>query len=172
MLRIFLAALLLSSPAIARAETSAFDSGLSDRTSYETWFGGLSGDYQTGALYWVGQRSKKPPGTCYDGPSADWTKGCLDAKQRLDPNDRRRLTEADYRKGWNSYVQSDVARSPASQPAYGPSSVDRQLTAAANADCSMAVVAPPFSGVSWDQATAKVTECENGRRRATSQMAE
>jgi hypothetical protein len=46
----------------------AFQDGLRDRTSWERWFAGTSGDFKDGAEYWAGQRSLPHPGPCY-GPS-------------------------------------------------------------------------------------------------------
>jgi hypothetical protein len=47
-----------------------FQKGLSDRTSWETWFNGLQGDQKTGAFYWTGQRSLSHPGSCQQMNSA------------------------------------------------------------------------------------------------------
>jgi len=93
--------------------TPAFQQGLSDRQSWETWFASLSGDYRIGAEYWSGQRSKPRPGSCLGASGetlGDVTAGCLAARQRLAPADARRKTEPDYRLGFNSY-------SPATKPA-------------------------------------------------------
>jgi hypothetical protein len=76
--------------------------GLADRTAWELWFESLpNGDYRDGAEYWAGQRSLSPPGSCYG--SADFNAGCVEAKERLDPTDRLRKSNPDYKLGWNAY---------------------------------------------------------------------
>ena len=57
--------------------------GYADRRAYEAWVEALpEGQYKEGAYYWAS--------------------GCLAAKSRLDPTDRRRSSEPDYKAGWNS----------------------------------------------------------------------
>jgi hypothetical protein len=100
---------------------SGKDQGLADRKTWEAWFTAKSGDYRSGALYWVGQRSLAKPGACATLKSNDAQNGCLAAKAMLDPFDARRKTEPEYRIGWNSYgapapvtpaAQTDVRLSP------------------------------------------------------------
>ena len=93
-----------ASPTVAQATSvpdqaqgsPAYQSGATDRQAWETWFGGLSGDYRRGAEYWAGQRSTPKPGSC-SGPGGtnkgDWTAGCVAAQQRLAPSDARRRAE-------------------------------------------------------------------------------
>jgi hypothetical protein len=81
---------------------TAFQHGLDDRQSWETWFRAQSGQYQTGALWWSGQRSLAHPGTCAS-LKGDAVAGCEAAKVRLAPTDTLRLADAEYRQGWNSW---------------------------------------------------------------------
>lgn len=92
----------------------AYQKGQADRQAWETWFGGLTGDYRAGAEWWAGQRSLPHPGSCSAAPpsaGADWTAGCFEARGMLAPLDARRKAEPDYRLGWNN--PSPVARSAA-----------------------------------------------------------
>ena len=87
-------------------QSAAFDRGRADRRTWENWFNGLNDDAHNGAAFWAGERSKSHPGSCYDVQgqvAGEFRKGCLYAKQFLDPTDVRRRTEPDYRQGWNSY---------------------------------------------------------------------
>ena len=77
-----------------------FDAGRDARTEFETWLKGLLPQQRKGALWWVNERSKKTPRTC-TGPS-DFVASCSEAKVRLDEADRRRLSDPEYRRGWNS----------------------------------------------------------------------
>jgi len=84
----------------------AFQQGRADRQAWETWFGGLSGDFQVGAQSWAERRSTPKPGTCYSPNGVNlgaWTAGCREAQLRLGLADRRRKAEPEYRLGWNSY---------------------------------------------------------------------
>jgi hypothetical protein len=95
-----------SVPQSAAPTPTVFQQGLHDRTAWETWFNGLTGDYQEGARYWSTQRSLPKPGSCYGAAGqslGDWTAGCVAAQQRLGPSDVRRKIEPDFRLGWNSY---------------------------------------------------------------------
>jgi hypothetical protein len=78
----------------------SFGQGLADRTTWENWDAGLTGDYRAGADWWSGHRSV--PGSVCSG-AADWLAGCLASKAMLDPDDVRRKSDVSYRKGWNSY---------------------------------------------------------------------
>lgn len=93
-------------PAYEQPKSTIFDEGLADRRAWETWFDGLTGDFQKGAAYWAAHRSLPNPGSCY-GPRGerlgDWTAGCIEARNRLRPSDIRRESEPDYRLGWNSF---------------------------------------------------------------------
>jgi len=82
---------------------SMVQKGLSDRTSWETWFNGLQGDEKTGAFYWAGQRSLSHPGSCQQ-MSAAFYNGCTAAKTRLAASDAMRKFEPSYKLGWNSYT--------------------------------------------------------------------
>jgi DNA-binding helix-hairpin-helix protein with protein kinase domain len=83
-----------------------FQRGLADRTELEQWIAALSGDVRRGAEWWAGRRSVPNPGSC-NGPAAasqDFTLGCDAAKGRLAAIDRKRKSDPEYRKGWNSFV--------------------------------------------------------------------
>jgi hypothetical protein len=54
--------------------TPMYDRGLADRTAYENWIAGTSGNVRAGAEYWAGQRSLAQPGAC-DG-SPEFKAGC------------------------------------------------------------------------------------------------
>ena len=86
---------------------SPFDQGLADRAEWEKWLADLSGDFRRGADWWAEHRSLKNPGAC-DGPvaamSQQFISGCEAAKVRLTPNDIKRKSAPDYRRGWNSYT--------------------------------------------------------------------
>jgi hypothetical protein len=83
----------------------AFAQGLADRHSYEAWIADLNEDARQGALFWAGNRSRLSRGervSCAD-PNDQWSVGCKQAQARLDAPDKRRLSEPDYRAGWNSF---------------------------------------------------------------------
>ena len=99
------------------SEISSFEHGVQDRESWESWFGGLSpGDYRSGAFYWSATRNNTPRGLCVDtrGYSyGEFTRGCIDAKQRLDPVDQARMSDQAYKQGWSS-----VTTPPLPPPSY------------------------------------------------------
>ena len=87
-------------------QSAAFQQGLADRTGWENWFDQHSGSFADGAAFWAGHRSDANPPTCFGSNGAnlgDWTLGCQAAQRWLSPTDKRRLSEPDYRLGWNSY---------------------------------------------------------------------
>ena len=89
-----------------RSSTPEFEHGLRDRTLYENWVGGLLGAAKVGAKWWEGNRSlaSKSGLNCYNqDPTPDFIAGCSQAQMMLNPFDRRRLAEPEYRAGWNSY---------------------------------------------------------------------
>jgi hypothetical protein len=80
----------------------SFDQGRTDRIAWEDWFNALpAGPYQEGAFWWSEHRSDRPQATC-PNLGTDWHNGCLAAQGRLTPTDRRRLSDNEYRAGWNS----------------------------------------------------------------------
>ncbi len=90
---------------------SSFDQGLADRAGLEQWFATLGGDFRRGADWWASHRSLRNPGTCsgpVSGMNQEFTLGCGTAKARLTPEDIRRRTDADYRRGWNAYTATPV----------------------------------------------------------------
>ncbi|HWE45775.1 MAG TPA: TerB N-terminal domain-containing protein [Caulobacteraceae bacterium] len=116
--------LLLLAPALAGAKahvhaagTSAqFRLGAADRQAWEAWYAGTSGPFHDGATYWVQARSEPHHSGCGAAAPLDdgdeWTKGCNEAKQRLQEPDHRRAHSREYRRGWNSVSLADVAASP------------------------------------------------------------
>jgi hypothetical protein len=90
--------------------SGAFNQGRADRQAYNTWFAGLpkGSQEQQGALYWASTRgTPRAADGCYiaavGGDHAQrWLDGCVKAKLMLDSFDHKRLTNADYRAGWNS----------------------------------------------------------------------
>ena len=83
----------------------AFQEGALDRTAYETWFSTLTGDVRLGASWWAENRSRAARNrlTCArPDVSPNFTLGCSLTQTMLTPFDRRRLSETDYRAGWNS----------------------------------------------------------------------
>jgi hypothetical protein len=115
-----------------------FQIGLAARTAFQEWLVGLQHHetndigYQEGALWWTGNRSV-PNSGCQgkvaELPASDdsdflkrdnFLKGCQAAKVWLDPTDTRRKTSPEYRKGWNSYGEPQVATVP-QVPALPPS---------------------------------------------------
>jgi hypothetical protein len=90
------------SPVQAASPSPMFQKGQADRTQWETWVSGLSGDYRAGVDYWAGQRSLPHPGNCEGSP--EFITGCATAKQRLAPIDAQRKSQPDYRLGWNAYA--------------------------------------------------------------------
>jgi hypothetical protein len=90
----------------ATQPSAAFQQGLADRQGWEDWFGSQTGDYLAGAEYWASQRSERHPGPCVrtDGNTA-WVAGCREAHGRLAPTDARRLSEPEYRSGWNAFEE-------------------------------------------------------------------
>ena len=94
--------------ATAPVASSGYTAGLADRTHIETWLRTLEGPFHSGAAYWMSVRSTaQRAGACQPGGQTsadDFTKGCLAAKQLMDPMDYRRTHESDYKDGWNSYT--------------------------------------------------------------------
>ena len=90
-------------------ESASFQAGAQARNTWETWFKSLNSDAQRGAEYWASVRNTKPRPHCSDGnaqDSADFMDACIKAKRLLAPVDKRRNTEPDYWRGWNSYSTS------------------------------------------------------------------
>jgi len=69
-----------------------FLKGLADRTAWETYEAGLTGDYRMGAEYWASQRSLPHSGSC-EQDSPEFATGCKGAKLRLTPTDYRAIAE-------------------------------------------------------------------------------
>jgi hypothetical protein len=80
-----------------------YDQGLADRAAWESWFNGLQGYFKTGAFFWAGKRSLPHPGSCSQ-MNADFYNGCTAAKERLATADALRMSEPEYKRGWNAYA--------------------------------------------------------------------
>ncbi len=97
----------------AHAQSMAYSDGLADRTAYEKWFATLAPLERAGADYWASQRSLRNPGPCSRATSGESDRrmeaGCREAQRRLAPADARRLSESDYRFGWNAFQESPPA---------------------------------------------------------------
>jgi hypothetical protein len=80
--------------------------GVVDRRAYETWFGSLIDERRQGAGFWAENRSRAAKGQkviCdQPGMAPLWIWGCTEAKGMLATYDQRRLSDVDYRAGWNS----------------------------------------------------------------------
>lgn len=91
----------------------AYQAGLKAREDWWTWHVGLEGSYLSGVNYWVTHRKTPSPGTCDEPidvtPDPTWTQGCEDAKERLDPIDKKLTAELGFRRGWNSFRPSPDA---------------------------------------------------------------
>ena len=98
-----------------------YDKGLADRTAWEDWFDGLQGDFKTGAFFWSGQRSLPHPGSC-NQMNTDFYSGCTAAKERLAATDALRVSEPDYKRGWNAYVSPGDAGGPTQEVTSGTNS--------------------------------------------------
>jgi hypothetical protein len=86
--------------------TQAYADGLADRQAWEHYYRSAQAFGQAfveGADYWAAHRSL-PGASCqpmrYE-QQGQWQTGCLSAKLQLDPTDKRRLAEPEYRRGWN-----------------------------------------------------------------------
>jgi hypothetical protein len=82
-----------------------FQRGFVDKTEWQQWVAALTGDFRRGAEWWAGRRSLANPGSCKGtgATSQDFAFGCESAKARLTPIDKKRKSDPEYRRGWNSY---------------------------------------------------------------------
>lgn len=87
------------SPA-ATAASEPFGAGRDARVAFETWLKNLSAEQRRGALWWANERSKKAPRQC--SGTGEYAFGCSEAKLRLDEADHQRLSDPEFRRGWNS----------------------------------------------------------------------
>lgn len=97
----------------ASKPSPAFQQGQADRQAWGAWFNAQIGDFRAGAEYWAAHRSEARATCAVPARSVtpDWTAGCRAAAERLAPPDRRRITERDYRAGWNDPVSNPAAAS-------------------------------------------------------------
>jgi hypothetical protein len=95
----------------ASMPSPGFQQGQADRQAWEAWFNAQFGEFRAGAEYWAAHRSQPSP-TCAvpaRSVSPDWSAGCRAAAEQLATPDRRRITERDYRAGWNAPVSNPAA---------------------------------------------------------------
>jgi hypothetical protein len=95
----------------ASKPSPAFQQGQADRQAWEAWFNAQISEFRAGAEYWAAHRSEARA-TCAvpaRSVSPDWSAGCRAAAQLLATPDRRRITERDYRAGWNDPVSNPAA---------------------------------------------------------------
>ena len=88
-----------SEPTLSESE------GRTDRAAFESWYAGLSSIQRPGAEFWIGERSKPKPGSCFGVNQAaqpEFVAGCQEAQRQLALPDIRRKTEPSYRLGWNT----------------------------------------------------------------------
>jgi hypothetical protein len=86
-------------------KSQAYQDGARDRSDWESWFASVTGDEHEGADYWSGVRNTPGDHACTDGKgatSADFQKGCNEARDKLTPIDARRRAELDYKAGFNA----------------------------------------------------------------------
>jgi hypothetical protein len=90
---------------------AAWKTGLDDGHAYRTWAESLVGEYRAGSDYWASVRStdKAKLGCNVNGfvsgvvgVSADFVAGCQEAARRLAVFDHHRLSDPDYKAGWNA----------------------------------------------------------------------
>jgi len=85
--------------------TPAFKEGRSDRVAYEQWFATLGGEILGGATWWATNRShaaRDHLGCVMPNSTSEFNTGCTQAQALLKRIDRRRVTEPDFKSGWNS----------------------------------------------------------------------
>ncbi len=98
-----------ASPGVQSLEAT----GRSDRSEFEQWIGGLTGEQRRGADFWTQERSKPRPASCTSASSnAEFLANCQEAQRRLAWPDVRRRTEAEYRSGWNASLATTNTEKP------------------------------------------------------------
>lgn len=108
---------LVASPSCAQTgarSTTAYSEGRAARQAWEEWFSPLKGDFRAGAAYWAGNRATGVSQCNQSRFSAEFARGCRAAKDRLDQVDKRRNSEADFRRGWNAPPAPVRTKSPGS----------------------------------------------------------
>jgi hypothetical protein len=109
----------------AQPATASWQQGAADWRSLQAWFYSQSGDRRAGADFWAANRSTAGHPSCEEaaelaGNKAEFIAGCLDAKARLDPIDAKRLSEPEYRAGFNSAARSAPLSAPPAVASNGP----------------------------------------------------
>lgn len=114
---------LSSSPPTPVVEpTDAYRQGVADWRALEAWFASQSGDRRAGADFWAANRSKVGHPTCADagenfaGNKTAFITGCQEAKRQLDPIDAKRLSDPQYRAGFNEGAEQLPLSASAAPP--------------------------------------------------------
>lgn len=115
-----------SSPRAAPATppSDAYEDGADAWRSLVAWLAALPPDRRAGADYWAANRSRPGHGTCGAAADllpatidrADYLSGCEEASRRLAPIDTRRLSEPEYRAGFNEAAQEEPIPPPGQSP--------------------------------------------------------
>jgi hypothetical protein len=94
-------------PAAPTPDSAAFKTGLADGRAYRAWAENLVGAYRAGSDYWASVRStdKAKLGCTEVGVTPAFTAGCQEAARRLAVFDHNRLSDPEYREGWNAAFQ-------------------------------------------------------------------
>jgi hypothetical protein len=122
-----------------------FQKGMSDRTAWQKWVDGFSGEFRAGIEWWASQRSMPNPGSCVGAPG--FVAGCNQAKARLAGYDLLRKTQPEYKVGWNAYTDTpSYFVQVASRQIYSDAEAVRQSVSAFGA---VEIVPVTVSGVQW-----------------------
>jgi hypothetical protein len=92
-------------PAAPTVPPSAFETGRSDRATWDTWLGSLRGGLRDGALYARAQMMQHQTASCARPDKLgqpDFQQGCQELQRRTAQADARKRASADYTAGWNS----------------------------------------------------------------------
>ena len=128
---LIIAALVLFGSSTTKAGEGSFTLGAKDRTEYEEWFNGLSGEYKAGVYHWVTVRSIPGKAFCDGEAGTDYKTGCLHAAERFSRIDYQRLHDPEYKLGWNSYRNA-----PISAPAVSYSAATQMQATPTLAECT------------------------------------
>jgi len=107
-------------PTLAQNSAAGYNQGVADWQALEAWFETQADDRRAGADLWAANRSIAGHKSCadaasaYQGDKGDFLGGCEDAKRRLGPIDRERLSDPQFRAGFADEAEK-LAIAPASQ---------------------------------------------------------
>jgi membrane protein implicated in regulation of membrane protease activity len=113
-------------PPAATGATDGYRQGVADWRTLQAWFASQTGDSRAGADFWAANRSKAVHRSCADagdnfpGDKAAFIAGCQESKRQLDLIDAKRLSEPQYRAGFNDEAkQLPLSTDTTSPPAQG-----------------------------------------------------